>query len=96
MDENLRTIGDHLPLNIKYIGLPRPVTAQEGECWINPLNGDYSVWSTGNNLQPPSWNNYSAMAGLVAFCSADGELYVNDGDSWGKKGDSESIPDAFD
>ena len=82
MDQNLRTIGDHLPLNVKFVTGPKPASASEGECWIEPGTGNYAVWSTGNKLQPAAWNNYSPAAGQLGYCATDGRLYVNTGSAW--------------
>jgi hypothetical protein len=82
MNENLRAIGDHLPLNIKHVGIPKPSSANEGDAWIDPDSGQYSVWSTGPSLQAATWNNYAPSEGLVGFSSSDGRMWGNTGSSW--------------
>ena len=82
MDENLRTLGDHLPLDIKYVTGPRPATASEGECWIEPSTGVYAVWSTGPKLQAPSWHIYPPLRALFAVQVDAGVMWVNTGTAW--------------
>lgn len=82
MDENLRFIGDHLPVNIVTINGERPLYGSEGDCHIYTSTGNYSVWSTGPKLQAPVWNDYQPAAGLVAMHSATGDLWGNNGSSW--------------
>lgn len=95
MNENLRTLGDHLPLNVKYMG-PKPASAAEGECWINLETGEYSVWSTGPGLQAPQWNNYPAAEGLLAFSPMNGKMYGNTGTAWVNPISDSDALDAFD
>lgn len=93
MDENLRTIGDHLPLSIQFTTGPKPATANEGDCWIEPSTGIYAVWSTGPKLEPATWNIYPARKGVFGVY-ADGDLlYYNSGTSW--KTFAANPPDAF-
>ena len=82
MDENLRTIGDHFPLNITYVTGPRPATASEGECWIEPSTGAYAVWSTGPKLQAPSWNIYPPLKALFAVQVDEEVMWMNTGTQW--------------
>lgn len=82
MNENLRRIGDHIPLNIKYVGNPRPSFANEGECWIDEETGQYAVWSTGANMQSAAWNTYAPAEGLIGYSSSDGKMWGNTGSSW--------------
>lgn len=82
MNENLRAIGDHLPLNIKHVGAPKPSSANEGDAWIDPDSGQYAVWSTGPSLQAATWNNYAPSEGLIGFSSSDGKMWGNTGSSW--------------
>jgi hypothetical protein len=83
MDDNLRFIGDHLPLNIVTINGTRPTYgATEGDCHIYTSTGRYSVWSTGLKLQQPSWNTYQPSRGLVALHAATGDLWGNTGSAW--------------
>lgn len=82
MDENLRTIGDHLPLKITVIGGTRPAEATEGFCWIDPATGAYSVWSTGNKLEPASWHDYSGEQALIGYNTAAGDMWANTGSAW--------------
>ena len=96
MNENLRVLGDHFPLNVKHIGLPKPPSASEGDCWINLDTGEYSVWSTGPSGEAPSWNNYPAQESLVVYSPISGKLYCNTGISWITPIDSSAGLDAFD
>jgi hypothetical protein len=83
MNENLRVIGDHLPLRIINLGGPRPTLGTvEGQCWIDPATGAYAVWSTGNNLQAASWHEYTAEQSLLAYCAATGDVWANTGSEW--------------
>lgn len=82
MDENLRVIGDHLPLKITVVGGSRPSAGSEGTCFIDPLTGNYSVWSTGLKLQAPEWHEYGPEQGLIGYHTASGDLYANTGSAW--------------
>lgn len=94
MDENLRTIGDHLPLNIMFITGPKPETAEEGDCWIEPSTGAYAVWSTGPKLEPATWNIYPPRKSIIGAHVASDSVYYNTGSSWKKI--AANPPDAFD
>jgi hypothetical protein len=82
MNENLRTIGDHIAIDIQSVGGIRPASGDnEGHTWINTSNGEYSVWSTGPGLESPSWNTYPALRGLIGR-AASGVIWGNTGSSW--------------
>lgn len=82
MDENLRVIGDHLPLKITSIGGTRPSGGTEGHCWIDPASGVYSVWSTGIKLEAPVWHEYGAEQALIGYHTATGDMWANTGSAW--------------
>lgn len=82
MDENLRVIGDHLPLKITSIGGTRPSAGTEGHCWIDPASGAYSVWSTGIKLQAPTWHEYGPEQALMGYHTAEGDVWANTGSAW--------------
>jgi hypothetical protein len=96
MDENLRYIGDVLPLNVVASSGPIPTSGDEGDCWIEPSTGNFAVWSTGIKLQTPSWNIYAPIAGFVGFESATDTLWVNNGESWQDYAAIFKLKDVFD
>ena len=95
MDDNLRYIGDVLPLNIVASVGPKPASPDEGDCWIEPSTGNFAVWSTGPKLQPASWNLYSPIKGMQGFESAKNILWMNDGSSWKNYADIIVLKDVF-
>lgn len=95
MDQNLRYIGDVLPLNVVASSGPIPASGAEGDCWIEPSSGNFAVWSTGPKLQAPSWNMYEPLAGFVAFESGTNTLWVNNGSAWLDYSSIFALKDAF-
>ena len=95
MDQNLRYIGDVLPLNVVASSGPIPASGAEGDCWIEPSTGNFAVWSTGPKLQPASWNMYTPIAGFVAFQSNSDTLWVNTGSTWKDYASVFVLKDAF-
>jgi hypothetical protein len=95
MDQNLRYIGDVLPLNIVKSSGALPGSPAEGDCWIEPSTGKFSVWSTGPKLQTPSWNNYTPVAGFIGFESNSNKIWVNNGAAWLDYSNFVQLKDAF-
>ena len=95
MDQNLRYIGDVLPLNVVASSGPIPASGAEGDCWIEPSTGNFAVWSTGPKLQPASWNMYTPIAGFVAFQANSDTLWVNTGSTWKDYASVFVLKDAF-
>lgn len=95
MDDNLRYIGDVLPLNIVASTGPVPASGDESDCWIDQGSGQFAVWSTGPKLQAPSWNLYMPIPGMMGFESATKKIWVNDGSSWKNYADVIVLKDVF-
>lgn len=96
MDQNLRYIGDVLPLNVVKSTGPLPASGAEGDCWIEPSTGKFAVWSTGPKLQAPSWNLYDPIKGFVAFEATTDTLWVNKGNEWKDYAEILKLKDVFD